>query len=590
MKEGKLLIVFCCVNEILMEYLFMHRPTSESIFSETPKIKYSISVSEEEFNYDGAAKDPELYQSEDFKEWKSTNYSCDYIASIILNLLVKLTSEENMLSIDKKSVCVQTLNFSVECYCTIAKNEAFKSENKEKLRCKALTLVIMSMHNIMVHAKRFEEHIDILALFEKLYGSIASMDDNQMTPIQLEHETGFIYFSCLILHKLRKHPSMIGVELFNVLSSRIDCILNIVKIYYRFTPNENCENLSKLIHVLCKTIFEIRNHDIAVLIKLNKKSKNKKKNRKRLKKYFCFHHHENTSQFGCLLEKLLLQIMQFSTTDHLHTSFQFFQRHTICCCNTNLKIIEGIIHNAKSKRIHKSALNFMKNNFLKIFYSNTECDVCETKKKTVNHESDIVLVYKQWFQQLHNSVEIITFLNHIAKISKYLSFDVSFQFFVDIVLPPFRVEKATYMESTKTVNSQEIMESCLNIFLCFLKDVRLIKGFFNTENVQHMEDLIVYPEFASLTCCLLKTGMENLSFLGENPSEQSILSDKLHKLQSNAILNISNRLVCVFNEIECKKNIGLRTNETQARKYMFLSIIGSTNRVRKSFDRYVVAF
>lgn len=542
--------------------MYPFRPTSDSVFSDSSKIQYSISMSEEELHYEGSArKEPELYHSTKFVEWKSTNYSCDYIASIIFNLLVKLTSEESMLSIDKKSVCVQSLNFSVECYCTIAKNEAFKSENKEQLRCKALTLVLMCMKNIMVNAKRFEEHIDVLVLFQKLYSSIGSNDGHCISPIQSEHETGFIYFSCLILHKLRKHPTLIGVDLFNVLSSRLDCILNIVKIYYELTTNENCENLSKLINVLCKTIFEIRNHDLAVYIKL--KRKNKKK-RKKVKKNSCFHHHENTSQFGCVLENLLLQIMQFASTDNLSTSFQFFQRNTVCCCNANLKTIEQIIKNARTKRIHKAALNFMKNNFLKIFYSNTECNVCDPKKNTVNLEADLISLYKVWFQVLDQSVEITTFLNHVAKISKYLSFEASFQFFGDIVLPPFRLEKARYMDSTKTAIGQEIMESCLNIFLCFLKDVRLIKGFFNTENVQHMEDLIVFPEFSSLTCCLLKIGMENLSFLGENPSEQLIMSEKLQKLQTNAILSVSNRLIMVFDEIERERHIGLKMNNSQA--------------------------
>lgn len=526
-------------------------------------------MSEEELHNDVTArKEPELYHSNEFNEWKLTNYSCDYIASIILNLLVKLTSEENMLSIDTKSVCVQSLNFSVECYCTIAKNEAFKSENKERLRCKALTLALMCMQNIMVNAKRFEEHIDVVVLFQKLYSSIGSNDGHCVSSIQLEHETGFIYFSCLILHKLRKHSSLIGIDLFNVLSSRLDCILNIVRIYYEFTPNESCENLSKLINVLCKTIFEIRNHDLAAFIKL--KRKNKKK-RKKATKNACFHHHENTSQFGCVLESLLLQIMQFASADNLTTSFQFFQRNTVCCCNANLKIIEQIIRNARNRRIHKAALNFMKNNFLKIFYGNTECNVCDPKKNTVNLEADLISLYKLWFEDLDQSVEITTFLNHVAKISKYLPFEASFPFFVDIVLPPFRIEKARYMESTKTAIGQEIMESCLNIFLCFLKDVRLIKGFFNTENVQHMEDLIGFPEFSSLICCLLKIGMENLSFLGENSSEQLIMSMRLQTLQSNAILNISSRLIFVFDEIEREKHIGLKINDNLAQSKYFYS-------------------
>lgn len=520
-----------------------------------------MSISQDELHCTGITvkNDPESYHSSEFSEWKSTNLSCDYIASIILNLLIKLTCEENMLSVDKKSVCVQSLHFAVECYCTIGKNRALQSEHKEQLRYKALTLVMKCMQNIMLNAKRFDEHVDVMVLFEKLYASIGSTDSGCVSAIQLEHETGLVYFSCLLLYKLRKH-SVIGQDLLNVLSSRIDCILNIVRIYYDATPHENCENLSKLMNILCKTIFEIRNHDLVSSVKIKSKSNRK---RKKGKKNSCFHHHENTSPFGCVLECLLLQMMQFATTENLVISFQFFQRNTVCCCNANLKIIEPIIMNARRKRMHKSALNFMKNNFLKTFYSNIECKVCDSKKESIAAvEADFITLYKFWFHELQQSVEIITFLNHVAKISKYLSFEASFQFFVDIVLPPFRVEKQRYMDATKTAIGQEIMESCLNIFLFFLKDVRLIKGFFNAENVQHMEDLIGFPEFSSLTCCLLKIGIENLSFLGENSNEQAIMEEKLRKLQSNAILNVSSRLFLIFDEVERERDVGLKLNDS----------------------------
>lgn len=530
-------------------------------------------MSEDEFHCDAepVGNQPELYHSAEFKAWKATNYSCDYIASIILNLMVKLTSEENMLSIDKKSVCVQSLNFSVDCYCTTGQNAAFQSENKEQLRHKALTLVMMSMRNILVNSKRFDEHIDILVIFEKLYGSIGLNEDGHrsvMSPIQTEHETGLIYFSCLILHKLRKHPS-VGIEMFKMLNLRIDCIVSIVRVYYgAVASKENSENLSKLIGVLCKTIFEIRNNDLVALIKTKSKS-NKK--RKKWKTNSCFHHHENTSQFGCVLENLLLQVMQFASIDNLATTFQFFQRNTVCCCNANFTVIERIVNNSRRNNNHKSALNFTKNNFLKIFYSNTECAVCDANRDTVNVQANLISMYRQWFQELHEPYERIAFLNHIARISKYLSFDASYQFFVDIVLPPFRVEKERFMGTSRTAIGQEIMESCLNAFLCFLKDIRLIKGFFNAENVQHIEDLIVVPEFASLTCCLLKVGVENLSFLGENSSEQVVASEQLQKLQSSAIMNISNRLFLVFDDIKRERNIVLKSNESLARsKSIFL--------------------
>lgn len=566
-----------CVYRASNDSIVNDNIVNDNIVNEAPQIQLSPAVSEDELRDDVVVnQNPASYHSPDFVEWKLINYSCDYIASIIFNLLMKLAPEEIMLSVDKTSVCLQIFHFSVECYCTIAKNEALKCENREPLRSKALALLLMGLENILVKIELFEDHINVLAILEKMYGSIGLIDGHLMGAIQLEHETGFIYFSCLMLHKLRKHPSMTGVRMFNLLELRIDFIVNVVKVYFDESSNENSQNLSKLMSVLCKTIYDIRNHDIPLSMKLKKKANKKRK------KHSCFHHHENTSPYGCVSERLLLQIMQFATTDHLVTCFQFFQRNSICCCNADFTTVKRIVNNAKSRRLHKLGLNFLRNNFLKVNYSNIECTLCESKKgdakeqkkKVHEFERDLIKLYMEWFKELQNSLEITTLLNHVARTSKYLSFEASWEIVVDIVLPPFRAVKDRYMESdtNKAADGEELIESCLNVFLCLLKDVRLIKGFFNAENVQDMEDLIVFPQFASLTCCLLKIGMENLSFLGENPSEQAIMSERLRKLHSNTILNISSSLFLVFDEIERFRRIGLKITENQSLSEYFHDI------------------
>lgn len=214
--------------------------------------------------------------------------------------------------------------------------------------------------------------------------------------------------------------------------------------------------------------------------------------------------------------------------------------------------------------------------------NNICCNNCDTTEFIYKFKENFVALYKTWFQQLTDPVEIIVFFKHIAKISKYLHVDVQSHILVDIVLPVFRREKIEIGERTKPVQfqvgmgscssldtedsysdySEKVIICCLNIFLCYVKDITVVKAFLIEENIQHLADLFVIPQFAYLVSNLLKIGIDNSRFLGETIDERQLLCEQLESLQIHLFTIIIDILVDLFNDMSIAYSFKLkRTNK-----------------------------
>lgn len=460
--------------------------------------------------------------------------------------------------------------------------------------------MFMCLYNIFGKSNRnYGDLLEIATIFEQLLDALSiecndiqhiQSHDGQLLTIKLEHISALIYSMFLMLHILfRKSTTNVDDlshtyhKLFDLIIERSDCILKILKILIDY----RCHSLmrTKLIQIICNTIYDVRRrhnnnstnsglHQLfANSMRTNRRTKRKRKTTSgggssTTTIIICTHHHGNTHRFGCVLEKILLNIACDIDGDNLAIIYKFIHKNPICCCNNDLLIVRSLLINSTRNRMQKKCLNFIKKNFLKTLYSNIECNVCDSIKSQSDIGYGFLKFYTDWIFSL-NANDLIVFLKHIVKISKYIPFDVTIRILSDVVLPPFRREinrltnASLKMSSDDVILCKKIIVCCLNVFLCYLRDIRLIKGFYNAENVQYMEKLIVVPEFASLICCLLKIGLDNVSFLGENGGEQLQLSDRLRQLLIQSIENVSDVLFMLFEEIEKIEGIQLRlTSET----------------------------
>lgn len=520
--------------------------------------------------------------TDEFHSYANEIFTCDYIGSIVINLISKLVAEQKDSSIDRNSVTIQPLFFAVETYCELRHSNAFTSINREKLRRKLLTLMFMCLYNIFGrYSRNYGDLIEIATIFEQLLDALSVecnhfqsiSNDQPLITIKLEHISALIYSMFLMLRILfRKGTDADDLshtyhKLFELIMYRANCIGKVLKIMIDYRCHSTI--LSKLIQIICNTIYDVRQRNSNQQLYVNQPRINRRAKRKRTNLsngstiIMCTHHHGNTHIFGCVLEKILLHIACDIDGDNLVTVLKFIHKNPICCCNNDLLIVRSMLINATRNRMQKKCLSFIKKNYLKTLYSNIECNVCDVVKAQTDIGHGFLKFYADWICSL-NVVDLIVFLKHIMKIAKYVPYDVAVRILSDVVLPPFRRENnklnATEMSADNVALCKKIIVCCLNVFLCYLKDIRLIKGFYNAENVQYMEQLIVVPEFASLICCLLKIGLDNGSYLGENGGEQQQLSDQLTKLLIKSIENVTDILFRFFTQIANVTGITLNSS------------------------------
>lgn len=586
---------------------------------------------------------PYQYQDTDYLTFQQQTLTCDYIASTILNIVLKLIAEESTLDINKTSASVQALWFAINQCHVIENNRPFQHHNHELLKRKLLVMIYTSLNKISSSGKKLEELVDtnllILRFIDALQDdcqkdSILRRKTSRITnktastiELKTDNMKSLVYCIFLIAQHLllkRSEDNNLFEMLFNVIQKRVQTLNKSMSILVRHQTKGRPDLMDKTLHIIFKLIYIL--NSLAVH---QPKPKNVSKSIKKKKNSIvpiAPTHHQSFISFRCTLEMILLHIAQNVGADKLRTILGFFQKHTICCCNINLLIIHRVLFNSLQHNLHKLCLHFIKLNVLRTIYNNDmHCGNCDTGMFIFKFKDDFVALYKNWFRQLRSPTEIIIFLKHIAKIAKYPQVDVQSHILVDIVLPLFRKEKHNLMEESKAAcpqklptdkepdehllgdgprsasasaslasassmsmslalaslasaasllngnepnilqrtpaerdNSDKIIISCLNIFLCYLQDITVIKAFFIEENIQHLEDLFVRPQFAYLVSNIFKIGVDNGNFLGETVDERIALGDRLESLQIESFRNIIDVQIKLFDDVCALQHLALK--------------------------------
>ncbi|XP_012161091.1 uncharacterized protein LOC101454375 [Ceratitis capitata] len=297
---------------------------------------------------------------------------------------------------------------------------------------------------------------------------------------------------------------------------------------------------------------------------------------------------------SCFFQGILLSLIPKISLDMQEYAIRYLLRIGICCCHytittyaTCLQLILNLTplyQNCTYKFLHHRVLCVI---FAQDYGAENRrhaegCAKCDIKFKSLEFRKEILQLYKQIYEKLCtegslNTIQALqSLLKHLKYISDTLSSDMAAGILAEIVLPTFRKFKAEMFENRKanntldtksneqmdtgvaqqpapanthfvtsspdtklksdvTISPSNILQDCLNIFVAYLGiDIRLIKAFYNEENVTHLEDLFCEPVLVHSICELIKIGIDNVTFLGESDHEQSILSERLITLLLNA--------------------------------------------------------
>lgn len=533
------------------------------------------------FDFDSIEQTASRYKDDEFYEYLRETQSSDSVCCTILNILQKLVVNESEAAIVKTSTTIKSLWFAVNQYHYIEVNRPFQKLNHLLIKRKLLIIICSCLNKIIPCGKRLDELLDPRELLCRLIDAIEIDCERQFSEadpleeaeyrIMVENLNALVYAlmlftqNSLVSRATEKHLLEVIYEVFhkhgNVLKR---CLMSLLQSKF----SEQIAYSERNLQIIFKMISNLQNTGSQHQVTHAERTKPRRKFATQI--IISNDNHQTHKFLKCSLESIVLSVAQVSRAEKLGQIFGFFQKHKICSCNIDLDIIHNVMENALSKRMHKMCLNFIKVNVLRtIFNDEARCSNKDVSLVKLQFKEKFVAVYKRWFHRLGEPSEMIVFLKHIAKIAKYMHVDVQSHLLVDIVLPVFRKEKAIVMERADepaTVGSEspadKLLICSLLIFVCYLKDVTVIKAFFIDENIQHLEDLFVMPQFAYLVSNILKIGVDNAQFLGENKDEQDLLNDRLQMVQLNLFKNVVDALVILFDDVAAANDFKLRLQDS----------------------------
>ncbi|XP_055840960.1 lysosomal-trafficking regulator isoform X2 [Episyrphus balteatus] len=501
-------------------------------FSQSSELKSTLNDSTKLFYIE--------HQPNDFDSYANQIRTSDEIAVVLIDLLEKLVDIETDMILNDQSISVICWKFGVE-KLSINEEVFCSAKNCEIIKCKLLNLVGKSFNNICWQ----RDNLASINLHETI--------NKLMKALEITTHPEIIFGIIYLIFGLMNNIIALSYGKFHNALKFIDedsldmCVFKLSDLLAK-NSKELTPFFPKIVKVLQKIIEN-----------LNKNSPSKsKKHRKKFKGILQQHCLRNN--FPCFFQKILINIVQHLPSDLQNYVLRCLQRQGVCCCLCNTDTMKIFLSQSIEAENQKYAYSFVHQKLLTTVFLRNNCTCCEFKLKSNEFHKEVFQLYRNKYDEISNFDEYKRFLKHLKHISHLISFDISTGLLANIVLPIFR----TYKEQSLTCeNNNRILIECLNIFITYLSDVRLIKAFYNGENISHLEDLLHRPELIRPICDLIKIGIENAAFLGDNSQEQVILSKRLIALQLdgsvtstksiNGMLRhlISDRMIWLDKEDEC---------------------------------------
>ncbi|XP_013105656.2 lysosomal-trafficking regulator [Stomoxys calcitrans] len=317
---------------------------------------------------------------------------------------------------------------------------------------------------------------------------------------------------------------------------------------------------------------------------------------------------QSLPRLTCYFQNILITLLPALPRELQEHSMLYLARSGLCCCHYKLSLFNTILNTVfnLSTYYQKCAYKFLYYKLISTIFlrcpleqvnnaakkSNiNSCAKCDAKLKSSEFHEGLLQIYKTFYGKLINVEEdrtnLLFFLKHLKHLSHLLTNDIASGVIAEIVLPIFRSYKlklfaqkdsksdspqhtlkfwqrpstspdhqqrlAKYPELHLNIESNallkeeynKLLNECLSIFSMYLRDIRLIKAFYNEENIRHLEELLEEPYLIRGVCDLIKIGIDNITFLGDTNQEQIILSRRLITLQFNS----SERAHVLFNSL-----------------------------------------
>ncbi|XP_030570415.1 uncharacterized protein LOC115769645 [Drosophila novamexicana] len=478
-----------------------------------------------------------------FEQFKSACKTSDELALLLIQLLTRCIDAEQ-----EPQLSVTVHNFALGHLCSGCVDELEPvGGNDEIIKFELLQLIAQCVNNFYIHEQQTPSFLDFNSNFSQLLYALAA---NRSCSV-LSHAVLYIMFGTL--HNLvefgAQQLSQIDVKhfdnCFDVLqeaatstNSTSLLFLHIYKLLLRLTDHLSRQEQQQQCLMESSTS--------SALVKQQQQPPRHK--RQRYSQLHCTEH-----SLSCYFQGKLYKLLPSLVPELQEHSVRSLLRTGSCCCHYNAANYATCLRLATqlSGSYQKCAYKFLHYNVLHTIFvkrSPQHCAVCEEKLKSPAFHIQLLGIYRDNYRALMNSTSMLLFLKHLKHIAYLLSYDLAAGLLAEVVLPVFRQYKQLSECKTKTnpvhklprlqlpckLDNYRILHECLSIFVMYLSDIRLIKAFYNEENIGYMQDLLCVPELQRGVCDLIKVGIDNIAFLGDNGHEQIALSRRLIQLQLNS--------------------------------------------------------
>lgn len=494
-----------------------------------------------------------------FEDFRGTTRSSDELALLLIQLLTRCVDAEQ-----ESQLSVTVHNFALGHLCSSSEQDA-PGNNDELIKFELLQLIAHCVNNFYVLEQQQPNVHDFNSNFGQLLYALTA---NRRSPL-LAH--GVLYIMFGTLHNLVdngvRELNQIDVRNFDACFEVLQeaakstnfstaIFLHIYKMLLRLTDNLSSQeqHLQSLMESSASTAMP-------------KQQQHPRHKRQRSSQLHCL----GATSLSCYFQGKLYHLLPSLEAELQEHSVRSLLRTGSCCCHYNVRNYATCLQLATqlSSSYQKCAYKFLHYNVLHTIFVKRNpqgCPGCEDKLKSPVFHMDLLNIYKDNYKALLNTPAMLLFLKHLKHIAYLLPYDLASGILAEVALPIFRlykeliesggskrkISKVTPLQLPSKLENYRALHECLSIFVMYLSDIRLVKAFYNEENIRYMQDLLIIPELQRGVCDLIKVGIDNIAFLGENSQEQITLSRRLIQLQ----LNSSDRASQLFQALlyKCSKH------------------------------------
>ncbi|KAH8278307.1 hypothetical protein KR044_010890, partial [Drosophila immigrans] len=474
----------------------------------------------------------QIYSS--LEEFQAASKTSDELALLLIQLLTRCIDAEQ-----EPQLSVSVHNFALGHLCSGCVEDA-NDANDEIIKFELLQLIAHCVNNFYVHEQQ-PTALDFNSNFSQLLYALAANRGSSL----LSH--GILYLMFGTLHNLVEHGAQ---QLGQIDVRNFDSCFDVLQ------EAATATNSSSLLFLhIYKLLLRLSDHlsreeqqqqclmESSTCSALTKPPRHKRQRHRQL--------HCTTRSLSCYFQGKLYQLLPSLALELQEHSVRSLLRTGSCCCHYNAANYASCLRLASqlSGSYQKCAYKFLHYNVLHTIFvqrAPQHCSFCEEKLKSPAFHSQLLSIYRDNYRALLNSSSMLLFLKHLKHIAYLLSYDLAAGILAEVVLPIFRQYKQLSESNNKTssklprlqlpgrLDNYRVLHECLSIFVMYLSDIRLVKAFYNEENIGYMQDLLSVPELQRGVCDLIKVGIDNIAFLGDNNHEQVALSRRLIQLQLNS--------------------------------------------------------